>query len=128
MAFSPTNQPAQKGQNLPARQDGDAKPKRRSRLLGGVNARAASEAIMVAAVLAIAAFWKGDEASAYLDMYIDDGRLWPVDGLLAGAGAGLLMVSKRVKLKHKIQLVPALAVYAFNAIWSARENAGAVTP
>lgn len=122
MAFSPTNQPARQGQ-APAV---DGKTKRRSKLLGGVNGRAVGEAVAVAAILAIVAFWQGDVLSSKIDMSLDDAGLWPADGLIALALAGFCAFSKRVKPINKIRFVPGLAVYGFNSIYGAREAAGLI--
>lgn len=121
MAFEKKN-PA----NLPATTSGDASssPRRRSRLLGGIPARAVGEAVLVASLLAVAAFWQGDAISERAGMYLDDAKAWPVDGIVAGLGAIYLAMSKRFKGIHKIRFVVPLAVYAGNAIYSARERAG----
>lgn len=117
-------QPAANGQNLPATQDG---PRRRSKLLGGVNARAVGEAVLASALLSVLAFWQGDLLSAKLDIFLDDGRLWPADGLLALIAAGFVAMSKKVKPINKIRVVPALGVYGFNSIYGARVSAGLIT-
>lgn len=126
MAFSPTNQPARQGQSAPA--ESDSKGKRRSKLLGGVNGRAVGEAVLVSALAAILAFWQGDVLSAKIDMFLDDAKLWPADGLIAVVLAGYLALTKRVKPINKIRFVPALGVYGFNAIYGARVAAGLATP
>ena len=112
--------------NLPATTGGDEPPRRRSRLLGGVNPRAIAEATLVAALLAVVAFWQGDTLSSKLDMYLDDAKAWPVDGVLAAILAGFIALSKKVKPIHKIRFVAPLAVYAGNTIYSARERAGLI--
>ncbi len=111
-----------KSSNLPATVD--AQPRRRSRLLGGIPPRAVGEAVLVAALLAVVAFWQGDVVSARMGMFLDDARAWPVDGVLALLAAGFIAMSKKIKGIHKIRFVAPLAVYGGNAIWSARERAG----
>lgn len=125
MAFSKDNQPARTGNSETAL----AVPsKRKSKLLGGLTARSGGEAVIVAAVLAVVAFWQGDLLSGSLDMYMDDGKAWPVDGVLAVLTGIYCAFSKRVKLVNKIRFVPGLVVYGANSIYSAREAAGLSTP
>jgi len=116
--------PFEKKNNLPARTDAPEKPRKRSRLLGGINARAVGEAVLVAAVLSVMAFWQGDLVSQKLNVYLDAGKAWPVDGVLAILAAAFIALSKKVKAIHKIRFVAPLAVYGGNAIYTARERAG----
>lgn len=113
--------------NLPATVGGatvEAQPRRRSRLLGGIPPRAVGEAVLVAAVLAVAAFWQGDVISERMGMYLDTAKAWPVDGVFAVLAAVALALTKKLKGIHKIRFVVPLAVYGGSAIYSARERAG----
>lgn len=124
MAFSKDNQPAR----VPQGSNETPAPKRRSKLLGNINARAVGEAVLVSALLSVVAFWQGDLVSSKLDMFLDDGRAWPVDGVVAILLGGFLALTKKVKPINKIRFVPGLMVYGFNSIYAAREAAGLMTP
>lgn len=124
MAFSSSNQPARRADTSEA----TAPAKRRSNLLGNVNARAVGEAVLVSALLSVVAFWQGDLVSSKLDMFLDDAHAWPVDGVVAILLGGFLALTKRVKPINKIRFVPGLVVYGFNSIYAARESAGLITP
>lgn len=108
--------------NLPATVED--KPRRRSRLLGGIPARAVGEAVLVASLLAVLAFWQGDVVSERMGMYLDEQKAWPVDGVLALLAVGFVAMSKKIKGIHKIRFVVPMAVYGGTAIYAARERAG----